>query len=181
MALCVYKRIRSEPIRLNLNGQIVIVKGGQLVIADNSQMMGVPGFAFIRIHNQRDQFVSANSNLVINKPNPIIETSVPDPMSIEVHTLTNDSSNQIVEVTPSIPVPPKPQIIVQEEINREERKPEFKKDIIEKLKSYDNKQWFALKKEDIIKFLEDANIDYKHISSDKWELLKFLKTIIKEL
>lgn len=178
MALCVYKRIRSEPVRLNLNGQMVIVKNGQHIIADNRQMMGVPGFAFVRLYEQVDQFTSAKNNLVINKPRPIINNI--EEMSIEVQTISN--SPMLVEVNQSQPVskPITEVIITKEEINKD-TKSEFKKDIVEKLKSFDNKQWFALKKEDIIKFLEDANIDYKHISSDKWELLKFLKKIIKEL
>jgi hypothetical protein len=181
MALSVYKRIRPEPVRLILNGKPVIVRGGQTVIAETRDMMGVSGFAFIKMHDQRDQFVPANSNLVVTKPNPIIDMmsseSPMSEMSVQVQSITNQ------EFTPKpsiVDVAPIKEITV-EEIKKPSTVIGFNPETIEKLKNFDNKQWFALKKEDIIKFLEDANIDYQHISSDKWELLKFLKKIIKEL
>jgi hypothetical protein len=176
MALCVYKRIRPDPIRLNINGELVIVKGGQMIVAENSQMMGVSGFAFIKIYEQKDNFVPANSNLVITRPRPLIDSF--EPMVVEVHQVNQEQTRPVH--TPSFIDEP---VIV--EVTKEElQQPQvigFNKETIAKLKSFDNKQWFALKKDDIIKFLEDAKIEYKHISGDKWELLKFLKKVIKDL
>ena len=180
MGLCVYKRIRPEPIRLTLNGKSVVVKGGQMIVADNRQMMGVSGFAFIKLYDQRDSMKAANTNVSVSRPKPLIESFTDpsmEPMTIEVHEIPNQR-NRPIEHKPL----EKPHVFVETVEEIKPREPiGFNKESIEKLKSFDSKQWFALKKEDIIKFLEDANIDYKHVSSDKWELLKFLKKIIKEL
>jgi hypothetical protein len=177
MALCVYKRIRSDPIRLNLGGKSVVVHQGQLVVADNKEMMGVSGFAFLKLYEQTDNIGANKSNLVINRPKPIIEHNL-DEMTVQVQEIVQQElKNQPVVVQEITPQVTKPAVFVEDK-----NKPVgFAKETINTLKSFDNKQWFALKKEDIIKFLEDANIEYKHISSDKWELLKFLKKIIKEL
>lgn len=178
MALCVYKRIRPDPIRLNLNGKIVIVKGGQSIVADNSQMLGVPGFAFVRFVNNEINFVPAKTNLAINKPTPIIE-EFKNPNVIEV-SMQNIEINEQPKVS-SVSVVEKIELPIQSTQQETKKSEGFSKDIVDKLKSFDNKQWFALKKDEIIKFLDDAGIEYKHISSDKWELLKFLKKLIKEL
>jgi hypothetical protein len=177
MALCVYKRIRPDPIRLNLSGKLVIVRGGQTIVADNSQMLGVPGFAFVGFYNHRDNFEPAATNVAITRPKPIVE-QIMNPNVIEV-----SFENIERQIEPPKPVIEKVQEVIIEDKPKVEsqRSDGFAKDIIEKLKSFDNKQWFALRKEEIVKFLDDAGIEYKHISSDKWELLKFLKKIIKEL
>lgn len=177
MALCVYKRIRPDPIRLNLWGKYVIVHQGQLVIADNKDMMGISGFAFLKLYEQTENIGANGPNLIINKPKPVIEHNLEE-MSIQVQEIVQQEMKiqpvVIQEVTPQV----EPPVVFVEEKNKPVG---FAKETINTLKSFNNKQWFALKKEDIIKFLEDANIEYKHISSDKWELLKFLKKIIKEL
>lgn len=174
MSLCIYKRIREEPVRLNLNGKDVIVRRGETIVAETRQMMGVSGFAFMGIYGQQDNFRPVLNNLTVSRPNPLIGTE-PDVMSVQIQEINQQefsppkvaSVDVVKEITKSEPIPPK---VVG-----------FNKESIDKLKSFDNKQWFALKKEEIIQFLEAANIEYKHISSDKWELLKFLKKIIKEL
>jgi hypothetical protein len=177
MALCVYKRIRSEPIRLNLGGKSVVVHQGQLVVADNREMMGVSGFAFLKLYEQTDNIGANKPNLVINRPKPIIEHNL-DEMTIQVQEIVQQEiKTQPVVVQEITPQAEKPVVFVEDK----NRPVGFAKETINTLKTFDNKQWFALKKEDIIKFLEDANIEYQHISSDKWELLKFLKKIIKEL
>jgi hypothetical protein len=177
MALCVYKRIRSDPIRLNLGGKSVIVHQGQLVVADNKDMMGISGFAFLKLYEQTDNIGANRPNLVINRPKPIIEHNL-DEMTVQVQEIVQqEMKTQPVVVQEITPQAEKPVVFVEDK----NRPVGFAKETINTLKSFDNKQWFALKKEDIIKFLEDANIEYQHISSDKWELLKFLKKIIKEL
>ena len=175
MSLCIYKRIREEPVRLNINGKSVIVRRGESIVAETSQMMGVSGFAFMGMYGQNDNFRPANTNLSINRPKPLIDDL--EPMQVQVQEVNQQEFKQQTKpILVDVPM--------VQEIKKVEVKPKtvgFNKETIDRLKTLDNKQWFALKKEDIIKFLEDANIDYKHISSDKWELLKFLKKIIKEL
>jgi hypothetical protein len=182
MALCVYKRIREEPVRLTINGKPIVVRRGQLVVADNREMMGVSGFAFLKLYEQTDNIGATGPNLVVSRPKPLIEHDLTE-MSVQIQEITqqdikNDLLNHssvVQEITP--PPVVKPAVFVEDK-----NKPVgFAKETINTLKAFDSKQWFALKKEDIIKFLEDANIEYQHISSDKWELLKFLKKIIKEL
>jgi hypothetical protein len=177
MALCVYKRIRSDPIRLNLGGKSVVVHQGQLVVADNREMMGVSGFAFLKLYEQTDNIGANKPNLVINRPKPIIEHNL-DEMTIQVQEIVKQEIKTQPVVVQEVTLQTTKPVVFVEDKNKPVG---FAKETINTLKSFDNKQWFALKKEDIIKFLEDANIDYKHISSDKWELLKFLKKIIKEL
>jgi hypothetical protein len=175
MSLCIYKRIREEPIRLNINGKMVIVRRGESIVAETRQMMGVSGFAFMGIYGQQDNFRPAANNLTVSRPNPLIGLE-PDVMSVQIQEV---NQQEFVQPPKVIPV-----TVIQETIKTEPVAPKvvgFNKESIDRLKSFDNKQWFALKKEEIIQFLEEANIEYKHISSDKWELLKFLKKIIKEL
>jgi hypothetical protein len=174
MSLCVYKRIREEPVRLNLNGRVVIVRRGETIVAETIQMMGVSGFAFMGIYGQKDNFGAASSNLTVSRPKPLIDE--PEEFNIQVQEVNQQPSKPAAPIIVEAPVIHEPQKVVAN------TKPVgFNKETIERLKTLDNKQWFSLKKEDIIKFLEDANIEYKHISSDKWELAKFLKKIIKEL
>jgi hypothetical protein len=184
MALYVYKRIRQDPIQLNVNGRLVIVKQGQILTIDNRYMLGVPGFAFIGFANPDTNFEPANTNLMVSRARPLIQTNVNEPEQRIIENINNINKptikpnvievESITIVNDEPPSPPQPTI-------EEPIQPGFKKDTLEKLKSFDNKQWFALKKEEVIKFLDDAKIEYKHISNDKWELLKFLKKIIKEL
>lgn len=54
-------------------------------------------------------------------------------------------------------------------------------DKLRELKKLSNKEWFAVKKDQCIKLLTDANIDFSHVPKEKWELIKFIKGIIKDL
>jgi hypothetical protein len=177
MALCVYKRIRSDPIRININGQYLNVQRGQTVVVDNKYMMGVPGFAFLGLYEQRDQPRMNNQNLTIRHSQPIMETVSPEDSlslpNVQRINITMPESKPILEEVQVVDI--------SQEVGKKINTDGFSKETLETLKKYNNKQWFSLKKEEIIKFLDDAGVEYNHISSDKWELLKFLKKIIKEL
>jgi hypothetical protein len=54
-------------------------------------------------------------------------------------------------------------------------------DKLRELKKLTNKEWFSVTKEQSIKLLTEANIDFSHVPKTKWELVKFIKGIIKDL
>ncbi len=54
-------------------------------------------------------------------------------------------------------------------------------DKLRELKKLSNKEWFSVTKEQSIKLLTEANIDFSHVPKTKWELVKFIKGIIKDL
>jgi hypothetical protein len=54
-------------------------------------------------------------------------------------------------------------------------------DKLRELKKLTNKEWFSVTKEQSIKLLTEANIDFAHVPKTKWDLVKFIKGIIKDL
>ena len=54
-------------------------------------------------------------------------------------------------------------------------------DKLRELKKLTNKEWFSVTKDQSIKLLTEANIDFSHVPKTKWELVKFIKGIIKDL
>jgi hypothetical protein len=54
-------------------------------------------------------------------------------------------------------------------------------DKLKELKKLTNKEWFSVTKDQSIKLLTEANIDFSHVPKTKWDLVKFIKGIIKDL
>ena len=54
-------------------------------------------------------------------------------------------------------------------------------DKLKELKKLTNKEWFSVTKDQSIKLLTEAHIDFSHVPKTKWELVKFIKGIIKDL
>ena len=54
-------------------------------------------------------------------------------------------------------------------------------DKLKELKKLSNKEWFSVTKEQCVKLLTEAHIDFSHVQNTKLELIKFIKGIIKDL
>ena len=54
-------------------------------------------------------------------------------------------------------------------------------DKLRDLKKLSNKEWMTVTKDQSIKLLTEANIDFSHVPKTKWELVRFIKGIIKDL
>jgi hypothetical protein len=54
-------------------------------------------------------------------------------------------------------------------------------DKLKALKKYSNKEWFAVSKEQCVAILTEAHIDFAHVKNEKWELVKFIKSVIKDI
>ena len=70
----------------------------------------------------------------------------------------------------------------KEEIEKEGPPPiEVNIDKLRELKKLTNKEWMMVTKDQSIKLLTEANIDFSHVPKTKWELVRFIKGIIKDL
>lgn len=55
------------------------------------------------------------------------------------------------------------------------------KEEIKYLKGLNNVQWNKLKKDQVEEYLKKANADYSEVKPERWEYIRFLKGIIKEI
>jgi len=167
MRLAVYKKVFGEPEVMNLSGKMVRVSRGEHIAAPAQVMLGRRGFSFVR-------FVDDTPETLTSQPVPQMRGNTFDDQTVSVETMNAFEEINIEEV-----------IINEEEVTpakpKEEIPPEdtgFKQDVIDNLKSYNHRQWFTMKKNEIKKILSDAHIDCSHVPDEKWELLKFLKGLI---
>ena len=91
--------------------------------------------------------------------------------------------------SPSVINIPKMEVVIVEEVIapideskkvKQEVSGKTKEEVLQLLKNYDKKQWFALSANETKKMLDIIGIDYSHVSQERWELIKFLKLIVKE-
>lgn len=166
MRLAIYKKVFGGPEVINLNGKMFRVQSGDHVAAPAQDMMGRRGFSFVR-------FVEDTPETLTSQPVPEMRGQTFDEQKVSVETMNAFEEVNIEEVVISEEeVSPKP----KDEVPLEDSG--FNQDIIDKLKSYNHRQWFTMKKNEIVKILVDAKINFSHIPDEKWELLKFLKSLI---
>lgn len=55
------------------------------------------------------------------------------------------------------------------------------KEEIKYLKGLNNVQWNKLKKDQVEEYLKKANVDYSEVKPERWEYIRFLKRILKEI
>lgn len=97
-----------------------------------------------------------------------IEFEVPQKIDVEFEEVYSDTSSDLGEnkvSEPSTSTIPKG----------------FDEGTLKKLKRLKGLEWGQLKKEYIVELLESSGYDYSHIPDKKWDLLGFLKTIVKDL
>jgi hypothetical protein len=113
----------------------------------------------------------------INQPQPSFEPTIikTDPITAA------DEFDAIKEVTNLYESIEKEQKAKWEEANPAPAPIEVNIDKLKELKKLSNKEWFSVTKEQATKLLTDANIDFSHVQKTKWELVKFIKGIIKDL
>jgi hypothetical protein len=70
----------------------------------------------------------------------------------------------------------------KDEMDKQQPSPiEVNIDKLRELKKLTNKEWMTVTKDQSIKLLTEANIDFSHVPKTKWELVRFIKGIIKDL
>lgn len=58
--------------------------------------------------------------------------------------------------------------------------PFFDPNVLEELLNMNGRQWMTLKKKDLKRIMDDANVDYSKVKDDRMELYKFLKTVLEQ-
>ena len=106
---------------------------------------------------------------------PVLTTPSPPTISVE------DEQNAVIEVNKFYESIEKTRLQELEKATPPPPPIEVNVDKLKELKKLTNKEWLKVTKEQCMKLLKDANIDFSHIPNTKWDLVKFIKGIIKEL
>ena len=110
---------------------------------------------------------------------PNIELTVIKTDNVDMGTIEeNDSIRNITNLYESIEQSRKEEMDIA---NPPPSSVEVNIDKLKELKKLTNKEWFSVTKDQSIKLLTEAHIDFSHVPKTKWELVKFIKGIIKDL
>ena len=170
-----FKRI-GKPTRLgNLS-----VNTGDVIKADFEFIMEQPEGGWLYIDPKKQQ--------VPQRPQQPIQRQIPQPrydtvvISAEKASQLNEEESDAIKTVTNLY-----ESIEQnrkEELDKANPPPaplEVNIDKLKELKKLTNKEWFSVTKDQSIKLLTEANIDFSHVPKTKWELVKFIKGIIKDL
>lgn len=189
-----FKRI-GDAVILTVGRSNQVVKTGDIILADFDNMMEKQGWQFV------PKFDPVKAKMEIQKPNPNARIVPP----------AQNNSNQMISITEmkrrEMTVQPKAktasEIMIDKRIEEllesnvvslssigEVDERVFKKvekevvinfEPLRELKKYSNKDWFGISKEKCKEILDAAHIDYSHVLNEKWELVKFIKSVIKDI
>lgn len=165
-----FKRI-GKPTRMGN----MVVKTGDIIKADYEFMMEQRegGWLYIKAPNAPIQQPRQQPTMVPKFEPEVIKTE-------SVENLTKEENDVIKDVTnlyESIESQRKQEI----EQARPQESTVVNIDKLKELKNLTNKEWFKITKEQAISILTEAGIDFSQVKKEKWELIKFIKKIIKDL
>ena len=172
MRLGLYKKLFGPPEALNLNGKRVVVRQGETIVADARSMMGIRGFSFVRFVNDTPETLEYQNPPPLKGADQLGQEISIDEVEILTEVEVQEVQMQVVSENNQVmkePEPPK---------QDSPKESGFSEEVINKLTEFNHRQWFAMKKADIKKYLTDANIDFSHLPDDKWKLVAFLKDLI---
>lgn len=98
-----------------------------------------------------------------------------------------DDGLQVVSFDPdtdqeeSWEVPTTEDILEDDDEDGEVEEVGLSKEDIEYLKGLNNVEWNRMKKDQVEEYLKKANADYSEVKPERWEYIRFLKGIIKEI
>jgi hypothetical protein len=160
------------------------VKTGDVIKADFDFMMEQKegGWMYIRTNQETPKPLPTQPRPIVAQRPPSVPSFEPTVIKTEPpQQLTEEEVGAIKEVTSLYESIEKER---QDEMDKSKPQPqsiEVNIDKLRELKKLTNKDWFAVTKDQSIKLLTDANIDFSHVPKTKWDLVKFIKGIIKDL
>lgn len=189
-----FKRI-GEPVILTVGRSNQLVKTGDVILADFDSMMERQGWQFV------PKFDPAKAKMEVQRANPNARVVPP----------AQNNSNQMLNITEmkrrEMTVQPRTKSasetmidkkiaqllesnviklssvgeVDERALKKEEKEVIINLDALKELKKYSNKDWFGITKEKCKEILDAAHIDYSHIPSEKWPLVTFIKSVIKDI
>ncbi len=200
-----FKRI-ANPILLTVGRKQQLVKTGDVIVADYNEMMSHEGWQYVPKFDPKKEKMEPNNKVVAqapsvrnlppatNLPSSLLEVSdmtrremtvnprgrerpaiiespqIPYEM-LENHTINlSNISDQSKEVDTRVV----DKSIVKEEVV-------INLDKLRELKGMAPKEWFNFTKEKCHQILNEAHIEHSQVPNEKWELIKFIKSVIKDL
>ncbi len=189
-----FRRV-GEPVILTVGRSNQIVKTGDVILADFDSMMDKHGWQFV------PKFDPAKEKMEAQKANSNVRT-VPPAQNLASQMLQIQGFERREMTTQPRPKTASESMIDQryaqliesstiklgnlaELDERAHKKPvdevEINFEPLKKLKDFSNKDWFSLTKEKAKEILDAAHIDYSHVPNEKWEFVKFIKSLIKDI
>jgi hypothetical protein len=159
-----------------------MVRTGDIIKIDYNFMMnqGVDGWLYIppeKLKNVQGA-LKTPSKEPRETQSPYTIPTLPTKFEMDVIQVDEiNSLNDITRMYESIENKGKEEIIE----SRPEKSVVVNIDKLKELKLLDNKQWISVTKAQLFAWLDEANVDYSHVQKTKWDLIKFIKGIIKDL
>lgn len=191
-----FKRI-GEPVILTVGRSNQVVKTGDVILTDFDSMMDKHGWQFMPKFNPTKakmeiQNGNSNNRSSVNTSQPLAsqllqingferrEMTIPPRPKTASESMIDNRYAQLVENN-TIKLSTLAEL--DERVNKKSTQEEIEINFepLKKLKEYSNKDWFSLTKEKAKEILDAAHINYSHIPNEKWEFVKFIKSIIKDI
>lgn len=191
-----FKRI-GEAVILTVGRSNQVVKTGDVILADFDSMMDKHGWQFVPKFDPTKakmeiQKTNSNSRSIIPASQPLASqllqingferremTTSPRPKTASESMIDNRYAQLVENNTIKL----NSLAELDERTNKKSASDEIEVNLepLKKLKEYNNKDWFGLTKEKAKEILDSAHINYSHIPNEKWEFVKFIKSIIKDI
>lgn len=181
-----FKRM-GAPVILTVGRSNQLVKTGDVILADFDSMMDKQGWMFVpRFDPNKEKMQIQQSVVPAQNPSSSM-LQITDMKRVEMQRSPRQqppksASEQMIDKRYSELV--ETRVVKLSEQNENTSAPSeitINFDTLKSLKKFSNKDWFKLSKEDCKKILDEAHIDYGHIENSKWELVKFIKSLIKDI
>lgn len=184
-----FKRM-GAPVILTVGRSNQLVKTGDVILADFDSMMDKQGWMFVPRFDPNKEKMQIQQSVVPaqNPSNSMLQ--ITDMKRVEMQRAPRQqpqksASEQMIDKRYSELVETRV-VKLSEQTEQSEHlnstgEITINFDTLKSLKKFTNKDWFKLSKEDCRKILDEAHIDYSHIEPEKWELVKFIKSLIKDI
>ena len=156
MRLAKFLRTDKTPIKLRVGGKVESIHQNEIIIADYDVYKDIWGFRFLGFFLPETDSIT-NVERAYQSNNTGVEVVVEE---VETESSLEEPVEEPVEEVSSA---------------------DETKDILEEVKSLDNKQLFVIKKDKMYEYMDKLGIDYSSISENRNDVLSFFKKKIKEL
>lgn len=190
-----FKRV-GEPVILTVGRSNQVVKTGDVILADFDSMMDKHGWQFMPKFDPTKakmeiQNGSPNNRTHVapaqNSPNQLLQVSGFQRREMTTSPRSKSASetmidNKYAQMVENSIIKLDTIVELDERVNKKlANEVEVNFEPLRSLKEYSNKDWFGVTKEKAKEILDAAHIDYSHILNEKWELIKFIKSLIKDI
>ena len=202
-----FKRI-ANPILLTVGRKQQLVKTGDVIVADYNEMMSHEGWQYVPKFDPKKEKMEPNNKVVAqapsvrnlppatNLPSSLLEVSDMTRREMTVNPRGRDQQRAVIEGS-SIDFSPmlENQTINLSNISNQSKEVDTRVvdksivkeevvinlDKLRELKGMAPKEWFNFTKEKCHQILNEAHIEHSQVPNEKWELIKFIKSVIKDL